>query len=171
LAQVALQLYNRATLLDAMTRVVDQGLGICVLSVCLAMLAFESHAAGNDCDRILLDSIKGATGMRHERIQGLATSHELDGIADFVLLNPPDWDKGVRRIILRVDLQPSFHPTCRSGPDLTLEPGMTCAESVPGTVLKLSVTLEPNDAHDLDTRMDALVNYVSKDVLCELDYF
>ena len=155
-------------------RTSKQRLLICALSACVTVLTFETYAAEGACDRVSLDSVEGVVGIRHERIEELATSHGLHGLADFVIVKPPRQPSGpnkIRRIVLMADLSRSFRADCHTGPDITNKQSIICAESVPSKGLKLIVTYEPDSARDLEAQTNALVKYVSDDVLnCRLDY-
>lgn len=146
------------------------GLSLCpaLLTLCPALLTFSANTTQNECDPVSIDSVDRIVGIRHEKIEGLATSHGLHGIADYVRIKPPVQTVGtneIRRLVLMADLRPNSHGSCEAGNDITNKPAISCAKSVPGTPLVLIATFEPDNTHDLETETKALVKYVLKEVL------
>jgi hypothetical protein len=140
----------------------------CRLAACLAVLTFDAWATEKRCDRVSIDSVDGIVSIRHEKILGIATTHNRGGVAIWVHIKPPDRPPGasqIRRMRLWADARPSIQAVCKKGPDIGMQLGINCVKSVPGKGLQLLVTFEPENARDQEAQTDALVTYVLEDVL------
>jgi hypothetical protein len=150
-------------------------LATCWFAACLAVLTFDAWATEKSCDPVSIDSVQGIVRIRHEKILGIATTHNRGGIAIWVRIGPPDQILGanqIRRMRLWADVRPSIQAVCKKGPDTGMQLGINCVKSVPGKGLQLLVTFEPGNDRDPEDQTNALVKYVLEDVLdCPVDAF
>lgn len=148
------------------------GTFVVICAGCAPSGTHDLQRGTHGCDGVSIDSVRGHVGIRHEKIAGLARARGITGPIDYVRIVSPADPNGInkiRRMMLWWDSHPSSVAACKTGPDITMTPGIECSVSIPGTQLRLDVTFELVGAHDTEKRTDELMRYVSTDVLCTQD--
>jgi hypothetical protein len=146
-----------------------------VVPVWLALVPVESSAAekaapSHVCDRVALDSVTGDVGIWHDKIVRYSRARGFTGPIIWVEIVSPelsDTDNKILLMFLWWDTHPAAGATCKAGTDFARKPTVNCAESIPGTQLRLELTFEPT-AHNAEKQTEKLAQYVIKDVLCTL---
>src|SRR5262245_40536803 len=131
-----------------------------------SLAALNVCAQGNPkvCDDIEIDAI-GVRGFDHSKVKGVARSHGLKGIADYVLIVPPPEASDVKRLIVMEDVRPMPEPICASFVD---PEGMlvNCAQRVSRRELKVIVKFKGDQPARYPERMPSLMSYITQEVLC-----
>ena len=144
---------------------------LCLLGSFASAVAVNACAQGspNGCDDIAIDSA-GVHGFNRLKIEAVATSHGLKGLADFVLIVPPPMSvprdaSDIKQLIVMADVHPMAEPKCAKFVD---PEGMlvNCAQSVPDHGLKLIVKFKGDEPEKYQARMPSLMSYVTREVLC-----
>jgi hypothetical protein len=122
------------------------------------------------CDRVALDSVTGDVGIWHDKIVRYSRARGFTGPIVWVEIVSPelsDTDNKILLMFLWWDNDPAAGATCRAGKDFAQKPALHCAESIPGTQLRLQLRFEPT-AHNAEKQTEKLAQYVINDVLCTL---
>jgi hypothetical protein len=153
------------------TRVATRRFATLIASIAMfGLIRAHAEDAARVCIDITLDSA-GVYGFSKAKIDGVARSHGLNGIADYVLILPPasssDGADDIVKLIVMTDVRLVADPECEqsAGEARAL---VTCAQSIPGYQLKLLAKFasdRPSAQHR--RRMAALMRYIVHDVLCD----
>jgi hypothetical protein len=147
-----------------------------VVPVWLVLVLVGSSAAekappSRVCNRVALDSARGDVGIWHDKIVRYSRARGFTGPIIWVEIVSPelsDTDNKILLMFLWWDTHPGDGATCRAGTNFAQKPTMNCAESIPGTELRLELTFEPN-AHNAAAQTEKLTKYITSDVLCTPD--
>lgn len=129
---------------------------------------FDACAQTGSCENIDLDSA-GVHSFDHSKILGIATSHGLHGVADYVLIVPPGASANVKQLIIVADVTPLPDAKCARDVDPVIDPTETllnCAQSIPGQGLKLIAQFPNGEPAQALKQMPSLMEYVAHIVLC-----
>jgi hypothetical protein len=133
--------------------------------------ALDACAQGSAkvCDDIAIDSA-GVHSFNHSRVEAVATSHGLKGIADFVLIVPPPTGapreaSDIKQLIVMADVRPMPEAKCAKfvDPEGAL---VNCAQSIPSQGLKVIVKFKGDEPAKYQERMPSLMSYVAHEALC-----
>jgi hypothetical protein len=136
----------------------------------VGLSAAEKAAPSHVCDRVALDSVRGDVGIWHDKIVRYSRARGFTGPIVWVEIASPelsDTDNKILLMFLWWDSDPVAGATCRAGKDFAQKPALHCAESIPGTQLRLQLRFEPT-AHNAERQTEKLAQYVINDVLCTL---
>lgn len=138
-------------------------------SIASAMtLDVSAQTVSKICDDVAVDS-GGIHGFRRSRVQAVAKSHGLNGIADYVLVIPPpdvpNVAGDIKQLIVMADVRPMLEPKCAKFVDPKAEL-VNCAQSIPGHGLKLIVKFKGDDPEKYKERMPSIMDYLTREVLC-----
>jgi hypothetical protein len=174
LEQVALSLFQQRLSVmmgsNTRSRFLRYVVPVWLILVPVGLSAAEKAAPSHVCDRVALDSVTGDVGIWHDKIVRYSRARGFTGPIIWVEIVSPelsDTDNKILLMFLWWDTHPAAGATCRAGTDFARKPTVNCAESIPGTQLRLELTFEPT-AHNAEKQTEKLAQYVISDVLCTL---
>lgn len=134
-------------------------------------LAFGVRAQDvpNDCTDLQIDSA-GVLAFHRTKIAGVARSHGLNGLADYVRIVPPQQNSQrelneIEQMIVMPNARQLSKPECIKLED-PKEGLVSCAQSIGGYPLKLIVKFRGENHETYRAGMPSLMSYMTRDVLC-----